>query len=269
MAEGHAVIRWKRRLAPLVGEPIREIKMPKRWGDRPQTLVGEHITGIETHGKHLLLDLSTGETLHCHGAQYGSWQVGERPLDLRKEEKHVRLRLATDAHEAVFFHGPTVELLTPEERATHERLNSLGPDVMAGTPEHSLFDRDEAARRVAAEGDKPIGPVFLDQRVMAGVGNIYKSEGLFLAGIDPRRPANEVAREDLDRFWDAVIPLMWEGTKTWGRTKTTPTELREQGIPRWVYQRKNKPCATCGTAVELIRLPPYDRATYLCPTCQR
>jgi DNA-formamidopyrimidine glycosylase len=268
MAEGHAVVRWKRRLAPLVGEPLRGIKMPKRWGERPQSLVGEHVTGVETHGKHLLLNLSTGETLHCHGAQYGSWQVGERPLGLRKEEKHVRLRLATDAHEAVFFHGPTVELLTPEERAGHERLNSLGPDVMAGTPARSAFDRDEAARRVWAEGDRPISPTVLDQRVMAGVGNIYKSEGLFLAGIDPRRPAASVSREELDRFWDAVIPIMWEGTESWGRTKTTPPELRERGHTRWVYQRKGKPCLVCDTPVELVRLPPYDRATYLCPRCQ-
>ena len=75
MAEGHAVVHWARRLAPLVGEPLVEVQMPRRWGDRPQGLVGQHVTHVETRGKHLLTHLSGGETLHTHGAQYGSWQV--------------------------------------------------------------------------------------------------------------------------------------------------------------------------------------------------
>jgi len=271
MAEGHAVIRWARRLAPLVGEPLVEVRMPKRWGDRPAGLVGQHLLEPVTRGKHLLLPLSGGETLHCHGAQYGSWQVGERPLDLRKEEKHVRLRLAAADHEAVFFHGPTVELLTPAELAAHERLTRLGPDVMAPTPEHEpggVFDRAEAARRIRQRADDPIKPVLLDQRVVAGVGNIYASEGLFLAGVDPRRPAGEVTDAELDALWDAVQPMMWDGTTRWGRTKTTPPEHRERGENRWVYQRKGKPCLVCGTPIELVRLPPYERATYYCPHCQ-
>ena len=268
MAEGHAVVRWARRLAPLVGRPLTHVTMPKRWGERPATLVGQHLLEPRTHGKHLLLPLSGGETLHCHGAQYGSWQVDERPMDLRKEPKHVRLRLDTAAHEAVFYHGPTVELLTPDELAAHERLNKLGPDVMAGGPGSPDFDRAEAAERIRQRGESEIKPVLLDQRVVAGVGNIFASEGLFLAGIDPRRPANSLSREDLDKLWDATIPLMWEGTKTWGRTKTTPPEMQAEGHLRWVYQRKNKGCHVCGTPVELIRLPPCERATYLCPRCQ-
>ena len=278
MAEGHAVIRWARRLGPLVGRPLASVRMPKRWGDRPEGLVGQHLLEPRTHGKHLLLPLSGGETLHCHGAQYGSWQVGEAPLDYRKDPKHVRLGLVTEAgrdgepaHEAVFYHGPTVELLAPEELDAHERLNALGPDVMAPTEDHEpggTFDRAEAARRIHAEGDRPIKPTLLDQRVVAGVGNIYASEGLFLAGVDPRRPAASVRDEELDALWDAVHPMMWDGTTRWGRTKTTPPELREQGHNRWVYQRKGKPCLVCGTPIELVRLPPYDRATYLCPRCQ-
>ena len=272
MAEGHAVIRWARRLGPLVGAPLTHVQMPKRWGDRPAGLVGQRLLEPRTHGKHLLLPLSGGETLHCHGAQYGSWQVGERPLELRKEARHVRLRLDTAEHEAVFYHGPTVELLTPDELADHERLNALGPDVMAPTPDHEpggLFDRAEAARRIRGRGGEPVKPVLLDQRVVAGVGNIYASEGLFLAGVDPRRPAQDVTDAELDALWDAVHPMMWDGTTRWGRTQTTPPALREQGHTRWVYQRKGKPCLVCGTAVELVRLPPYDRATYLCPICQR
>lgn len=272
MAEGHAVIRWARRLGPLVGEPLVAVQMPKRWGERPQALVGQRLLPPRTRGKHLLLPLSGGETLHCHGAQYGSWQVGERPMELRKEARHVRLRLDTERHEAVFYHGPTVELLSPEELAAHERLTGLGPDVMApteGLEPGGVFDREEAARRVRQQGGAPIKPALLDQRVVAGVGNIYASEGLFLAGVDPRRPAAEVTAAELDAFWDAVHPMMWDGTTRWGRTLTTPPNLRERGHGRWVYGRKGKPCLVCGTPVELVRLPPYDRATYYCPACQR
>ncbi len=271
MAEGHAVIRWARRLAPVVGEPLVHVTMPKRWGDRPAGLVGQHLLEPITRGKHLLLPLSGGETLHCHGAQYGSWQVGERPMELRKPAKSVRLRLDTADHEAVFYHGPTVELLTAHELAAHERLGALGPDVMAPTPDHApggTFDRAEAARRIRAAGDAPIKPTLLDQRVVAGVGNIFASEGLFLARVDPRRPAQSVTEAELDALWDAVHPMMWDGTTRWGRTQTTPPALREQGHTRWVYQRKGKPCLVCETPIELVRLPPYDRATYLCPRCQ-
>lgn len=264
MAEGHAVIRWARRLRPLAGAPLRTVTMPKRWGDRPATLVGQHLTDVRTRGKHLLLPLSGGETLHTHAMQYGSWQVGPPGMLYRKDPKYVRLRLATDAHEAVFYHGPVVELLTAEELAAHPKLNALGPDVMA--PD---FDRAEAFRRVQAAGTEPVGPVVLNQRVVAGLGNIYKSEGLFLARIDPRRPAASVSRAELERLWDAVIPLMWEGTERYGKTRTTTPALQEEGHLNWVYRRKNKPCLVCGTPIALVRLPPFERSTYLCPVCQR
>ena len=263
MAEGHAVIRWKRRLKPLVGEALVDVRMPKRWGERPQQLIGEHLVRVETRGKHLLMPLSNGETLHTHGMQYGSWQVGAPAMEFRKPEKFVRLRLETAAHLAVFYHGPIVELLTAEELAVHPRLTALGPDLMAED-----FDRDEAFRRVHAAGAQPIGAAVLDQRVMAGVGNIFKSEGLFLAGIDPRRPAAEVTRAELDRFWDVLVPIMWEGTKRYGRTRTTTPELQDEGQLNYVYRRRGKACHVCGTPVELIRQPPHDRSTYFCPTCQ-
>ncbi len=276
MAEGHAVVRQALRLVPLVGQPLVDVRMPRRWGDRPASLVGQHLLAPRTHGKHLLLPLSGGETLHTHGAQFGSWQVGERPpgggpLDYRKPDKAIRLRLVTDTHEAVFFFGPTVELLTPDELTHHERLNALGPDVM-GTGQDlapaGRFDRDEATARVRALAGVPVGSAVQDQRAVAGIGNIYASEGLFLAGISPLRDAATVAPGKLERLWDALPPLMWDGTTRYGRTVTVPPDLRERGETRWVYQRKGKPCLVCGTAVEKHALPPFDRAAYRCPACQ-
>ena len=171
----------------------------------------------------------------------------------------------------MFFYGPTVELLTPDEVAHHERLNKLGPDVMGTGPNLTpacLFDRVEATDRVRALVGVPIGSAVQDQRAVAGIGNIYASEGLFLAGVSPLRDAATVAPEELDRLWDALPPLMWEGTTRYGRTVTVPPELREQGETRWVYQRKGKPCLVCGTPVEKHALPPFERAAYRCPVCQ-
>jgi formamidopyrimidine-DNA glycosylase len=114
----------------------------------------------------------------------------------------------------------------------------------------------------------PAGSAVQDQRAVAGVGNIYASEGLFLAGVDPRRPAENVADDEWDRLWDALQPMMWDGTTRYGRTITVSPEGQARGETRYVYQRKGKPCLVCQTPVEKVALPPFERAAYLCPVCQ-
>jgi endonuclease VIII len=269
MAEGHAVRRWVRALEALVGEPLTEVRLPKRWDAYVAQLVGERLTGVEARGKHLLLHLSNGWTIHCHAMQYGSWQVGEPGMELRKEAKYVRLRLLTPEHEAVFYHGPVIELLfSSEEVANHPALSTLGPDLL-----DEPFNSDESYRRVVARGDHPIGDVVMDQRVMAGVGNIFKSEGLFLAGIDPRRTASGVSREEMERYWRATIPLMRAGMERFGPTKTLPPEMQQEGKGQrgwhWVYGRRGHPCLRCGTKIEMVRQGDQNRATFFCPNCQR
>ena len=267
MAEGHAVLRWALDLRPLIGETLEAVTLPRRWGERAGALVGQSLAGTRAHGKHLLLSLSGGETLHCHAMQYGSWQIEPVPagatMEYRKEARFIRLRLRTPAHEAVFYHGPVVELLTPEELAAHPKLNALGPDVMA-----PRFDRDEAARRVAAQGEREIGDTILDQRVMAGLGNIFKSEALFLAGIHPQRTSESVARAELERAWDEIIPIMFREVHKRGATKTAPPDLQEAGHWHWVYGRSRRPCLRCETPVRSIRQGALQRATFFCPTCQ-
>ena len=106
MAEGHTLVRWAGWLKPLVGEPLEKVELPRRFADRAAGLVGQHVARIETKGKHLLLHLSGGDTIHCHAMMYGSWQVGKPGMKLRKEERVVRVRMRTATREAVFFHGP-------------------------------------------------------------------------------------------------------------------------------------------------------------------
>ncbi|GAC1353455.1 MAG: endonuclease VIII Nei2 [Herpetosiphon sp.] len=264
MAEGHAVVRWARALQVLIGEPITAVKLPKRWSERTPALIGQSVIAVRSHGKHLLLDLSGGETLHTHAMQYGSWQVGDLEMQARKLEKYIRLRLVTSRHEAVFYHGPVIELLTPEELRHHTVLTSLGPDVMA--PD---FDRGEAFRRIVSAVNRPIGDVILDQNAVAGLGNIYKSEGLFLAHIDPRRAASALSRPEIDSLFDHVIPLMEQGTQRYGKTVTTSPEMVANGHLHWVYRRRGHPCFRCGMPIEMLRQGELERSTYFCPHCQQ
>ncbi len=264
MAEGHAVVRWARALAPLVGEPIVRIAVPRRWRERAAILLGTRVARIETRGKHLLLHLSSGDVIHGHAMQYGSWQVGEPGMTPRKDPRHARLHLVTPAHEAIYYHGPVMEILSESELREHGALRALGPDIMSPT-----FDAKEVVRRVRAAGDREIGDVVLDQRVIAGIGNIYKSEGLFLARIDPRRPARNVGAHELGRLWTTLAPLMHEGAQRLGAITTLPPGASERGERTWVYRRRTRPCFVCGTPIEMVRQGELRRATYYCPSCQR
>ncbi len=263
MAEGHTLVRWAGWLKPLVGEPLEKVELPRRFADRAAGLVGQHVARIETKGKHLLLHLSGGDTIHCHAMMYGSWQVGKPGMKLRKEERVVRVRMRTATREAVFFHGPVAELLTPEELADHETLNALGPDIMG--PD---FDRDEAWRRLQEAGDREIGDAILDQRIVAGIGNVYKAEGLFLAGIHPQRAARDVSREEIEQLWDVLIPLMKDGVTNAPPIVTVPDEIQGQGELNWVYRRRYKPCLRCEAKVQMVRQGEHSRTTYFCPVCQ-
>ena len=224
---------------------------------------------VDTHGKNLLLRLSGGISIRCHALMYGSWQVGEPGMKLRKKESQVRLRLRTANHEAVFFNGPVVDIMTDEELAQYEPVASLGPDVMKDD-----FDHDEAWRRLQQHADMQIGPALLDQTIVAGIGNIFKSEALFVAGIDPRREVGYLSRDEVERIWDAVIPMMWASAEDVGPIVTTSPELQGQGRNLYVYHKTNQPCvgrpdgAECEGTVEQFRQGKNDRTTYWCPACQ-
>jgi endonuclease VIII len=264
VAEGPAVVRWSLALRPLIGEPLLAVGAPRRWHDRAAAILGATVTDVETRGKHLLLHLSNGGAIHGHAMQYGSWQVGEPGMSLRKVERYIRLRLRTARHEAVYYHGPVMEILTADELATHGALLALGPDLMR----HD-FDPGEAARRIASAGNRPIGDAVLDQRLVAGIGNIFKSEGLFLARIDPRRPARTVSRRALGSLWAELIPLMHASADHIGPTTTLPPDLLSPTERHWVYRRRGHPCRRCGTPIAMERQGELRRATYYCPRCQR
>jgi endonuclease VIII len=259
MAEGPAVVRWARALRQLVGEPLLEIEATRRWRDRAAGITGATIDAVETRGKHLLMQVSTGDVIHAHAMQYGSWQVGDPGMALRKPHRYVRLGLRTAEHHAVYYHGPVMEILTAEEFVTHPSLALLGSDIMGDD-----FDVDDVATRLRHAGNRQIGDAILDQRIVAGIGNIFKSEGLFLAGIDPRRPARRVPRIAQQRLWSALQPIMRASAESFGPTITRDSD----GDRYWVYRRRGRPCLVCGTPIDMVRQGELARATYFCPSCQ-
>jgi DNA-formamidopyrimidine glycosylase len=264
MAEGHAVARWADALQQIVGETVRDIIVPPRWRDRADRLRGTQITRVRAHGKHLVIHFSSDRVIHTHAMQYGSWQVGPIGQTLRKEARHARLRLTTDRLEVLFYHGPVMEVLSTDELARHERFTALGPDLL-----HDGFVAASVAATVRAQGDREIGDAVLDQRIVAGIGNIYKSEGLFLAALHPRRRAGGITTRELQVLFDELIPLMQAGRLEHGMTITLPPELRhEPWMRNWVYRRRGHPCFVCGTPIDMIRQGEFHRTTYFCPHCQ-
>ena len=216
-------------------------------------LSGDVVTEAVSRGKHLLVRTGNGMTVHTHLRMDGSWRV--RPAAERVRESHlIRLVLANDEWRAIGYRLGVVELLptAEEQRAT----GHLGPDLLGAD-----WDCAEAVRRLSGEPDRPIGEALLDQRNLAGIGNLYKAEVLFLRGIDPWRTVGSVP--DLAAVAELARRLLDANKERIGQVTTGNWRHGEE---TWVYGRRGLPCRRCGTA---IRAEGQDeRITFWCPSCQ-
>ena len=227
-------------------------------------LSGWTVRECGSRGKHLLLRLHSGEralTFRSHLRMDGLWRVyaagepwrGGRPSHL------IRVILRTRASVAVGFHLHDLALVPTDQE---ERLvGHLGPDLLGppGTP--GGWDAEEAVRRLGAQPDRAIAEALMDQRNLAGIGNIYKSEVLFLRGLYPWRPVARVA--DLIGVVDLAKRLLDANRGRW--TRSTTGSLR-RGEEVYVVGRAGAPCRRCGTPIR--RAAQDERLTYWCPTCQ-
>ncbi len=226
-------------------------------------VVGRGIVGVEARGKHLLMHLAGGFVLHTHLGMHGSWHV-RRADSPRALGRGARLRLTAGDAVALCFGAPVVELLSESQVATHPSLVRLGPDLLAET-----FDAAAARARLLALADEELGVALLDQQALAGLGNVYKSELLFLCGLNPRRLVRDVDERALDALLATARELLRRNLGP-GRRRTTPTPFAS-GL--WVYERGGRPCRRCGTAIvrslqgDVAQARP-TRSTYACPRCQ-
>jgi endonuclease VIII len=223
-------------------------------------LVGARVQTVEARGKHLLIGFDNGLTLHTHLGLHGSWhryRPGER---WRRPRARAAAVLETPAAVAVAFDAPTVELLDSRAVALHPRLARLGPD--ASTAE---FEVEASLGRLAAPANakRPIGDALLDQRVVAGLGNVYRSEICFIERVSPLRPVGQVSDEARRRLLEAGVRLLRANAGGGRRVTTTP------GTPGnlYVYGRTGRPCRRCGSPI-LSRLSEANRRAYWCPHCQ-
>jgi endonuclease-8 len=218
---------------------------------------GVTVRDVEARGKHLLVWFDDGTALHTHMRMHGSWHVYRAGDAWRRPAAAMRVRIVTPAAEAVCFSAPVVETLTEAEVGRHPHLRGLGPDLTAPTP-----DLDAADARLASLGEREVGVALLDQRVAAGIGNVYKSEVLFACGVDPFAPVSSLDDETRRALLRTAARHLRVNTQRAGPRST----LRSGGLA--VYGRRGLPCRRCGTPVASARQGEQARVTYWCPRCQ-
>jgi endonuclease-8 len=257
MPEGDTLFRTAAGLRPyLVG---RDILAARAQGPGPvpqiQRVVGRRVDAVEAQGKNLLIRFDGGLELRTHLRLRGSWhryRPGER---WRRPAGRARLVLEVDGAVAVCFDAPVVELFETRAEPLHPSLSRLGPDLLS--PD---FDAAEAHRRLRApeRGSMSISEALLDQRALAGIGNIWRNETLFAERVDPFASVSEVDDAGLDRLIGTSRRLLRESAG-----------LAPGRAPTRVYRRTGRPCPRCGTAIR--SRPPsaeISRTTYWCPSCQ-
>jgi formamidopyrimidine-DNA glycosylase len=220
-------------------------------------LTGRSVTESLSRGKHLLLRVEGDVTVHTHLRMDGSWRV--RPAREAVPASHrVRLVLANDTWQAAGYQLGVVEVVrtTQEEQVT----GHLGPDLLGPG-----WDPGEAVRRLRAAPERPIGEALLDQRNLAGIGNLYKSEVLFLRGISPWCQAGDIADPV------ALVSLarrLLDANKD--RIGQVTTGIWRRGEETWVYGRAGRACRRCGTGIKTAGQgsDPEERVTFWCPHCQ-
>jgi endonuclease-8 len=221
-------------------------------------LVGSVVTEVVSRGKHLLVRVDDDRTLHSHLRMDGAWHlypVGQR---WRGPAHQVRVVLATATWQAVGFHLHDLALLA---RADEDRVvGHLGPDLLG--PD---WDTGEAVRRLLAQPRREIAPALLDQRNLAGIGNLYKAEALFVHGVSPWTPVAAVPR--LPALLERARRMLEQNKQ---RPEQVTTGNPRKGHEHWVFERSGRPCRRCGTPVRSAEQgePPQQRLTYWCPRCQ-
>jgi endonuclease-8 len=227
---------------------------------RLSRLVGRTVESVEARGKHLLIGFSGGLWLRTHLRMRGSWhryRVGE---PWRLPAARASAVLHTDTAVAVCFDAPEVELLSSAELERHAVLSALGPDLLG-----AAFDADEAVRRLLAGPSVPLGEALLDQRAVAGIGNVVKSEVCFLERLDPWAPVGDVPETSLRA---ALVTARRVLQSNVGGGARVTTGVSAPGRSLWVYGRAGRPCRRCGTLIAARRQGEQARMTYWCPRCQ-
>jgi len=288
MPEGDTIFRAARTLhRALAGRQVVRFEsmfpaLTRIHEDAPIT--GRTVVSVAAAGKHVLMRFSpvdrarsnttsverSGElVLRTHMRMNGSWHIYRPGERWQRSRTDMRIVIATDAFEAVGFNIPVAEFLQGRAIERQPDLRLMGPDLLAET-----FDETEAIRRLRERSGLEIADALLNQRVVAGIGNVYKSEVLFLSRVNPRTTVGSLSDAQLRGIlttarthMKANVADRTSAIVTYRGYRRTRSSL-DAGESLNVYGRGRKPCRTCGTPIRVDAQGPHARLTYWCPTCQ-
>jgi endonuclease-8 len=255
--EGDTIHHHASRIREVLQDRVPEnIEMPHprhRGSPWPQRLRGRRVRAVDAHGKHLFIRFEGDLTLHSHLRMSGHWAVYREGARWGRARRRAWLVLSSGGWDVVEFDGPVLELMRESRLRSDPRIAGLGPDVLGESFDSARFlarlRRDDPAR--------PIGDALLDQRTVAGIGNLWKAEVCFATGIDPWRTVDRVSDEEALALVSMARELMRE-----------PAREGFTARPRAVYARAGRPCPRCATIVRRRGQWEDNRQTFWCPGCQ-
>jgi endonuclease-8 len=273
--EGDTIFRTARALGrALTGKTITGFRstypMLTRFND-DTPLIGQTVERVESRGKWLLIHFSGGGTLATHMLMSGSWHIYRPGERWQQPQANMRIVLENSDYIAVGFRVPVAEMHTSQSLARDRRIPRPATDVLSAE-----FDAGAAARRLLAHGGEEIGDVLLHQDVMAGVGNVFKSEICFVTGINLFCRAAALDKEKVAVLIAAAQRLIaanvledsGDAIVTYGGRKQRTTHESDPGASLWVYGRKGEPCRRCGEPICSSIQGPDARVTFWCTHCQ-
>ena len=273
MPEGDTIFRAARTLhRALAGKSVAafESALPalnRVHDDAPMT--GRTIERVTAVGKHLLMHFSGNLVLRTHMRMNGSWHIYRQGERWQRSRRDMRIRIATDEFEAVGFNIPVAEFTSSLTLTRHRELRTLGPDVLSDG-----FQAADALQRIRDRGTSAIADVLLNQRVIAGLGNVYKSEVLFMCRVNPFTLVRDLSDTALATIVETARQVLSANVSEELALMTTYSGLRRttgRGDPKerlWAYGRARLPCRRCGSAIRVRKQGSDARLTYWCPSCQ-
>lgn len=225
-------------------------------------IAGRTVERVEAAGKNLLMHLSGDLHLRTHMRMNGSWHIYRPGERWRMRRGDMRIVLETDAWVAVAFNVPVAELHDSRSLERQEDLRNIGPDLLGESP-----DLDEALRRIRSRADTEIAEVLLNQRVVSGIGNEFKSEVLFMARVSPFARVRDLSDDHLHGIVETARKVMLANVAKRSPARITTFRL-DPRTKQYVYSRGGKPCLRCGTTIQYAKQGPHARGTYWCPRCQ-
>jgi endonuclease-8 len=275
MPEGDTIYRTARALTRAIGGKtvtrVESAYAQLASANDNNPFAGQTITHIEARGKWLLIHFSHGGILATHMLMSGSWHIYRPGEPWQDKAVNARIVIETADFVAVGFRIPLARMYTEQSLARDRKIPRTGSDVLSAT-----FDAVNAIKKLMARSHDELGDALLRQDVLAGVGNVFKSEICFLLGLSPFRTVATISKQQAEEIVAMAQKLLAANVLedsddrivTYSGKHRRTTSNADPGENLWVYGRKNEPCRRCGTPIQRALQGPNARSTYWCPTCQ-